>query len=331
MHKVPNFLHTPKPLFSSPFLIFCSSFLSSFLYSFALFFFSFLPSFFSLYQKKRWQQLGVFYPFSRNHDSISSIDQNPWDFGPLHLEVTRRYINLKNSLHLFWYTLFERNAQSGEPVVKPLWFLYPYDPHTYSIDQQFLVGEQIMVAPALSQNQTTVRAYLPKDLWYDFYSGELAGNKGWNTVPAPLQTLPLFLRGGSILPLLKPSLTLTSTLKNPFQLLIALDENKGARGEVYLDDGVSLQVGNRFSVFSMQVTNIANRSVLSVRGLYLGYNPNNNLLSDVTIFGVSSPVSQVSLDSKTITSFKYDSQLHTLTVSNISSPFFSVPWNLSWN
>lgn len=93
----------------------------------------------------------------------------------------------------------------------------------------------------LSQNKTDVAVYIPRGLWYDYYTVQSFFSIGeYYVLPAPIDTIPLLIRGGSILPAQIPSVTTTESRKNNFELLIALDENENANGELYWDDGDSI-------------------------------------------------------------------------------------------
>lgn len=83
--------------------------------------------------------------------------------------------------------------------------------------------------------------YVPRGLWYDYYTLKSFFSIGKRyTLPAPIDKIPLLIRGGSILPAQKPGITTTETRKNDFELIIALNEAGNANGELYWDDGDSL-------------------------------------------------------------------------------------------
>lgn len=91
------------------------------------------------------------------------------------------------------------------------------------------------------QNRTDVDVYIPRGLWYNFYTMELSFSVGKEyKLNAPLDTIPLLLRGGCILPVQDPGVTTTSSREKPFGLLVALDDEENANGELYWDDGDSL-------------------------------------------------------------------------------------------
>ncbi|PIO59799.1 hypothetical protein TELCIR_18725 [Teladorsagia circumcincta] len=112
----------------------------------------------------------------------------------------------------------------GGTVIRPLFYEYPKDNHTHSLDHQFLWGRSMLVAPVLHEDANSVEVYLPKDDWYslyDFKYGE-ACESGIREYPAPLTSLiPVFVRGGSILPRQAANTTTSASRKNAFELLIA--------------------------------------------------------------------------------------------------------------
>ncbi|CAG2059891.1 unnamed protein product [Timema podura] len=190
---------------------------------------------------QRWSELGAFYPFSRNHNSEENIPQDPVALGPDVVQAARKSLLTRYSLLPFLYTLFWRAHVDGTTVARPLFFQFPLDSLTYEIDYEFLWGSDLLIVPVLEENATQVSTYLPQSLWYDFYTSALVSHGGKNvTLDAPLDTIPLLVRGGSILPMQEPNVTTTLTRKNNLYLLAAADELGVAAGELYWDDGDSL-------------------------------------------------------------------------------------------
>ncbi|KAA0195144.1 hypothetical protein HAZT_HAZT008012 [Hyalella azteca] len=121
----------------------------------------------------RWMQLGAFYPFSRNHNTDTAIDQDPVALGPDVVNASRQALTERYRLLPYLYTLFYRAHVYGDTVARPLFLQFPQDAATYSIETQFLWGDAIMIVPALEEDVTTVEAYLPcGSIWYDWYTGE---------------------------------------------------------------------------------------------------------------------------------------------------------------
>merc|ERR1712137_895024 len=96
----------------------------------------------------RWMQLGAFYPFSHNHNSIGSISQEPWAFDSYqHIEITRNALNLRYSLLPYFYSLAAQASMEGFPIWNALVWLYPHDSECLAIDKQFLVVTGLLVSP----------------------------------------------------------------------------------------------------------------------------------------------------------------------------------------
>ena len=147
----------------------------------------------------RWLQLGVFYPFMRDHTMFGSPDQEPWAFGVQYEAINRRAIELRYELLPSIYSAMHDAAETGIPAMRPLMLEYPKDESTYGIDDEFMFGSDLLVAPVLLPEAAGRDVYLPKGEWYDYWTGEkYAGGKSIS-VPVTLASIPLFVRGGSII------------------------------------------------------------------------------------------------------------------------------------
>lgn len=148
----------------------------------------------------RWTQLGAFMPFFRNHSETGTARQEPWVFSPEVLDLTRRYIRLRYRFLTYIYNLMRESHLRGTPVVRPLFYHFHDDPNTYNINDQFLLGEGVMVCPVLRPRTGHRQVYLPEGLWFDYWSGQTIRGGRYLVCEAPLDKLPLFVRAGTILP-----------------------------------------------------------------------------------------------------------------------------------
>nr|CAD7577903.1 unnamed protein product [Timema californicum] len=190
---------------------------------------------------QRWMELGAFYPFSRNHNGKGYTAQDPASLGEDVVAASKKALLVRYSLLPYLYTLFYEAHTDGSTVVTPIFFEFPSDESTYSIDTAFMWGSGLLIAPVLTEATTQVDIYLPSAQWYDFYTGALLTSGGADTtLDAPLDTIPLLVRGGHILPMQEPGMTTTASRKNNFQLMVASDESGSASGELYWDDGDTL-------------------------------------------------------------------------------------------
>ena len=105
----------------------------------------------------RWSALGAFYPFSRNHNSDGSIEQDPVVLGPKVTAAAKTALQWKYSLLPYLYTLFYKAHTTGGTVVRPLFFEFPSDSKSYEVETQFLWGPALMIVPTLEQKATSVR------------------------------------------------------------------------------------------------------------------------------------------------------------------------------
>jgi len=149
----------------------------------------------------RWLQMGVFFPFLRSHTFVHSPDQEPWSWGEPYLSINRRFIELRYRLLPYLYTAFWQSAQSGIPIVRPLLLDFQDDAAIHTLDDQFMCGDSFLVAPVIEKGAARRSVYLPAGVWYDFWTDEPICGPSHVEVDAPLERLPLFVRGGSVVPI----------------------------------------------------------------------------------------------------------------------------------
>ncbi|MCH0559204.1 DUF5110 domain-containing protein [Streptomyces sp. MUM 16J] len=170
-------------------------------------------------------------------------DQQPWLDGEPYTSVNRTYLQLKERLLPYMYTLSAGASKTGVGAVRPLWLEYPDDPGTLSKNAtyEFLSGPDFLVAPVYRDTDTRDGIYLPKGTWTDYWTGRTyRGPTTLNGYHAPLDTLPLFVREGAIIPMW-PKGTMSWQTRDRHEL--DWDLYPAARGtshyQLYEDDGVS--------------------------------------------------------------------------------------------
>eukprot|EP00117_Sycon_ciliatum_P014403 scpid26772/ scgid2150/ Lysosomal alpha-glucosidase; Acid maltase len=245
----------------------------------------------------RWMQVGAFYPFSRNHNSIGSPPQEPSHFSPEYADGMRKALLIRYSLLPSLYTLFWQAHAQGATVARPLFFEFPKDPATLSIDKQFLWGAFLLISPVVDADETSVKAYFPADRWYDFYTGAGFDSKGESrTLTAELDTINLHLRGGYVTIKQDAGLTTTASRMNNFSLTVALSATNEAQGVLYLDDGVTLDSyeTGQYSYITYQVNN---GTLVSANNQHSAYTPTGGkYVQRVLVLGVDSPPKGVMLN-----------------------------------
>jgi alpha-glucosidase len=187
----------------------------------------------------RWYEVGFLTPFCRNHKVNWGADQEPWRFGPFYEDIIRKYLKLRYRFMPFLYTTFEEAHRSGMPVFRPLVLNYQDDKNTLTLDDQFMIGRDLLVAPILAPHVSTRTVYLPSGTWFDFWTGK--SYAGGTRVPAgaPLETVPMYVRGGSVLPMGPEMNHLMERPFDPLIFTVYLDSNGQAEGSYYEDDGLT--------------------------------------------------------------------------------------------
>ena len=186
----------------------------------------------------RWTQLGAFYPFSRNHNAIGTVAQDPAAW-PSVAAAARDAFGLRYRLLPYLYTLFWRASEMGETVTRPLAFQFAADPALRGVDTQFLWGDAVMVAPILDEaSMTAVNVTFPAGQWFDLRSGAPAYNatsSGSVLYQVEMdEMIPVFGRGGAVVPTQRNATTTDASRANPFSLWVFGAE---ATGMLFWDDG----------------------------------------------------------------------------------------------
>lgn len=206
----------------------------------------------------RWVQVGAFTPLFRNHSSIGTRDQEPWAFDESTEEINRKYIKLRYKLIPYIYDMMWDCSKSGSPLIRPLLFNYQNDKNTYEINDEFLCGDSILVAPVVEQGANARMVYLPEgETWIDYWTEEEHKGGQYIVKKAPLDVCPIYIRGGAIIPTAEEQNYIGEKVINKLSLDIYLcSDNTETRYHHYIDDGESFkyQVGE-FNDYKIKVTN----------------------------------------------------------------------------
>lgn len=193
----------------------------------------------------RWMQAGAYQPFFRGHAHHDSKRREPWVFGDETLVLLRKAAMERYALLPYWYTVFHEAGVTGMPVMRTIWMMYPETELLYGMDDQYLIGADLLVKPITAPGVIETDMVFPgTDIWYDAETLRLVSNRaplnGYETerIACPIENGALvYQRGGSIIP---RKLRLRRSAKlmkaDPYTLFIALDVNKKASGRLYMDD-----------------------------------------------------------------------------------------------
>ena len=230
----------------------------------------------------RAYQISFLAPFCRNHKVIDGYDQEPWRFGKFYEDIIRKYLKLRYELLPFLYTTLEEAHRTGVPLFRPLMLNYQDDPNTYNLDDEFMIGDDLLVAPIVKPDVTARLVYLPKGVWYDYWTNKKYLGGTMIRLDAPLDTVPMFVRAGAIIPL-GPQMNYLG--ERPFDRMtfaIYPDDSGSASTTLYEDDGISpaYQQG-AFRRTALEVKRAAGGYVVSVRAPVGHYNPGTRKFSFV--------------------------------------------------
>lgn len=197
----------------------------------------------------RWHQAGAFQPFFRAHAHHDARRREAYLFQGQTKQLLRYAIQLRYSYAPYWYTLFFEAHSKGWPMMRPLWFHEPNDENTYNIEDQYLLGQSLLVKPVLEKGVSSMDVYLPgapgQTAWFDMVNRVMhAGGKSIN-MPVDISTTPYFQRAGSIIPRsFRMRRSISVLMRDPFTLDVVLGQVQGkshAHGILFVDDLHKLQ------------------------------------------------------------------------------------------
>ncbi|WP_206367137.1 glycoside hydrolase family 31 protein [Sphingobacterium sp. SGG-5] len=189
----------------------------------------------------RWMQFGVFNPLSRaHHEGDNAVE--PWLFGDVAEKNVKAAIELKYQLFPYIYSYARQAHDSGLPLVRGLFMEYPQDEQAVKTEDQFMFGEQLLVAPVLKKGERVKRLYLPDGEWFDFNDKKTIYLGGQQIAyRAPLSKIPIFVKKGSIVPMMPVMQYIHEDEQYPLLIHVFPNyEGESAQFELYEDDGITL-------------------------------------------------------------------------------------------
>ncbi|MDI6600636.1 MAG: glycoside hydrolase family 31 protein [Thermoanaerobacteraceae bacterium] len=217
----------------------------------------------------RWTQVGVFYPFCRNHNGLESKDQEPWAFGRRAEDITREFIKLRYRLLPYMYNLFYEANTTGIPVMRPLIMEYPGDEMCAEVFDEFMLGESILVAPVYEPGKRVKDVYLPKGRWIAWWTGEEYQGGRYYLVDAPLDRMPIFIKAGAVLPMARPMKSTSDGMVTEFHIFPGTMSGEYV---YYEDDCRTLNYMNgEYNLYRISYSKGAEAADIKVEKLYYGY------------------------------------------------------------
>jgi alpha-glucosidase len=225
----------------------------------------------------RWCQFGMFSPIAMLFGMEHPNYKEPWRYGEDALKIFTTYDKLRYRLIPYIYTSFYQMYKTGVPVMQALVLQYPNDPNTYTIDDQYFFGRDLLVCPVTVKGAKTRILYLPKGEWYDYWSGKKMEGGRFVNIVTPLENMPVFARAGAIIPM-QPDMSYEGERPvNP--LTLDIYPSSSAVFDLYEDDGLTLD----YQQGDYAVTKI-------------DYRQNN----DVALIDIHSPAGEFQIPDRTI-------------------------------
>jgi len=185
----------------------------------------------------RWMELGAFNPIYRNHGAKGTRNREPWVDGPEHEAIRKRYIELRYQLLPYIYTGMEEATRTGIPLMRPLFLDFPNEKDFETTETEFMFGPDLLVAPKVDEKFEPYDVKLPAGTWYDFWTGQPVSSSTL-TVNPPLDVVPIYVRGGIILPEQPVVQNTDEVPQGPLQISVYPGPDCG--GSLYQDDGNTL-------------------------------------------------------------------------------------------
>ncbi|XP_038066335.1 neutral alpha-glucosidase AB-like isoform X2 [Patiria miniata] len=244
----------------------------------------------------RWYQAAAFQPFFRAHAHLDTKRREPWLLPPNMMDIVRTAIRTRYALLPFWYTAFYKASKTGIPVMRPMWQGFPDDEETFAMEDQFMIGDSLLVKPVTDKGATSVSVYFPGQdmVWYDVNTVQKYTGASTQSVYVNLEKIPVYQRGGTIIPR-KERVRRCSALglDDPYTLIVALDTKQQASGQLYMDDGHSFDFQSglyQYKQITFQNNVIQSRSI-DMNGRY----QTKSWLERVVVIGLEKSPSSIEL------------------------------------
>ncbi|MGJ9457675.1 glycoside hydrolase family 31 protein [Oceanobacillus sp. CF4.6] len=225
----------------------------------------------------RWTQVGAFTPYFRNHSAIGTLYQEPWQFGEKYEAIMKKYIQMRYKWMPQLYSLFYQANKRGLPVMRPLLMEYPSDAKTYNLNDQFMFGDNVVIAPILTPSTTDRTVYLPAGDWIEFTTGKKYTGEKLHLIHAELEDMPIFVKAGTAIMLGEWNSNADKTSKNISMEIYAGECDETYAFTYYDDDGETFAYEDgSYLKMDVEVTSHINTVEVSVRNKNGDYTPEYN-------------------------------------------------------
>lgn len=275
----------------------------------------------------KWMEIGSFQPIDRNHTNKGSGNKEPWVYGPEQEAIQRRYLENRYQLLPYLYTVAEEMSRTGLPILRPLFLEFPGAmkddlPLDVGAGNQFMVGSAVVVAPPpFPEQPDDYQAYLPGKDWFDYWTGGRVPLGSFNEklglqqvqIHPTLETLPVYVRAGSILPM--QPLVQSTAEKPDGPLALRIYPGSNCHGSLYADDGSSFDYRKgEYLRLQFSCKKSENGWTVNISAREGKFSPWWKAM-ELTLFGWDGGDAEVLLDGKGLPgTVRVDQQRHSVTV-----------------
>ena len=185
----------------------------------------------------RWLAFGMLSSHSRCH---GIAPKEPWNYGPEFMDEFRAIDGLKYQLMPYVYAQAKDCSDRGLPMVRALLVEFPQDPGSWQVEDEYLFGSQILVAPLMHNGETSRDVYLPPGIWIDYQSGQSYAG-GWHAIAAGKLPVVMLVREGSVIPHIALAQSTAQLDWSKIELRVFAKETAVAKGLIYLPGDQALR------------------------------------------------------------------------------------------
>ncbi len=201
---------------------------------------------------RRWMAFGVLTSHTRAH---GAPPREPWEYDEKLTEDFRRALNLRYSLMPYIYAQAKESSEKGFPMLRTLFFEFPSDETSWLIEDEYMFGSSLLVAPLFADNQTTRKVYLPKGNWFDYQTGNTYQGEKWYEIAACEIPIILLVKDHTVLPFVKPAQNTAEIDWNNIELKVFSTDNAPVSTAFALPDGKLQNLELKFSDKNYKIRN----------------------------------------------------------------------------
>ena len=185
----------------------------------------------------RWLEANLFIPFLRNHSTLHTKAQEPYAYDEETLNIFKKYLKIRYEFIPYLYNLAQEMSFKGEPIVSPLFYHFEDDENTLEINDEYMVGDSLLVAPILDKDARRRMIYLPKGTWIDLFTGKKYIGGKYIIFAENLAESGYFIKNNTLIPMFE---NLKHIKKSEINTLVIKVFGNSGKVKIYEDDGETL-------------------------------------------------------------------------------------------